>query len=99
MKGQHQITEKEADEYFEHFFEEKENIQEFNYIRTEENHIFEFNYTPKDMLKLLKSFNTDIKAKIRDTLVKIDFHNGDVNHFLNYVFKGYADMQVNNMEE
>ena len=28
------------------------------------------------------------QTKIRDILVKIDFQNGDVNHFLHYLAKG-----------
>ena len=30
------------------------------------------------------------QAKVKDTLVKIDFHNGDVMHFFNHVAKFMA---------
>jgi len=85
---------KEADEYFERFFEEKDNIEEFHYIKTKENHVYEFNYTKEDMVKILKSFDAETKQKIMKTMTKIDFHNGDINDFLNYVFKGYVRMQI-----
>lgn len=86
--------EKEADEYFERFFEEKEHIQDFNYIDVQGNEVFEFNYTPEDMVKILQSFPVENKQKIMRIMTKIDFHNGDVNDFLNYVFTGYVKMQL-----
>ena len=84
----------EADEYFENFFEEKEGIQEFNYTTVKENHVWDFNYTKENMVKILKSFDNETKNKIRKIMIKIDFKNGDINHFLEYVFLGYAKMQM-----
>ena len=89
-----QQTSKKADEYFDHLFEEKENIQDFSYCESKGNHIWEFNYTPDDMLTILKSLDPKTKHQIIHTLTIIDYKNGDINHFLNYVFKGYAKMQM-----
>jgi hypothetical protein len=84
----------EADEYFQRFFDEKENITEFSYITVTDEHVWDFNYTKDDMVKILQSFDDETKDKIRNILVKIDFNNGDINHFLEYIFLGYAKTQM-----
>lgn len=46
-----------------------------------------FGLTWGDLVEYIESA-TDHHKSIRDTLVKIDFHNGDVFHFLNYLAIG-----------
>lgn len=94
MKTETQNPKTEADEYFIKFFEEKESIEDFCLCEVKENDIWDFNFTTEDMVYILMSFNESTKQKIRDTLVKIDFVNGDVNNFLNYVFTGYCKVQM-----
>ena len=94
MNTETQTPKTEADEYFVKFFEEKENIEDFCLCEVKENDIWDFNFTTEDMVNILMSFDESTKQKIRDTLVKIDFANGDVNDFLNYVFTGYCKVQM-----
>jgi len=41
------------------------------------------------VISLIKSASQEEKKKIEQVLRKIDFHNGDVNHFLEHLAKGY----------
>jgi hypothetical protein len=40
------------------------------------------------VVESLKTLPSDLKAKIKDTLVKIDFRNGDVHHYFKHLAQG-----------
>lgn len=49
------------------------------------------NFIPLEcVIDFIKGTDADIKAKIKTTLVKIDFMNGDAMHFFNHCAKGMA---------
>jgi len=40
------------------------------------------------VIEAIKGASANEQAQIKDTIVKIDFANGDVNHFFNHLAKG-----------
>ena len=47
------------------------------------------NFIDNDVvIETIKNTSTTEQSKIKDILVKIDFHNGDVNHFFRHLAKG-----------
>jgi len=61
--------------------------------------VFEFtvdgtwNYMPVSVvLEFIKSVPQNQKDKIKDTMVKIDFHNGNMYHYLEYLAKGISQV-------
>ena len=47
------------------------------------------NFIDNDVvIESIKNTSTTEQSKIRDILVKIDFHNGDVNHFFHHLATG-----------
>lgn len=82
------------DKYFRDFFREKEGIKEWNYSEFYKGEMWEFNYTKQDILKIILSLSPSDKRSIRNQFVKIDFANGDINHFLDYFLKGYVKVQM-----
>lgn len=42
------------------------------------------------VLDVCKNTSAEEQKKIKDTIVTIDFHNGNVMHFFNYLAKGLA---------
>lgn len=82
------------DKYFKDFFREKEGIQEWSWSEFENDEMWSFNYTKDDILKIILSFDPQTKRKVRDQFVKIDFHNGDINHYIDYLLKGYTKIQM-----
>ena len=83
-----------SDKYFKDFFAEKDGIQEFNYSDMKGNHVYEFNYTPDDILKIILSMDESTKRKIRDQFVKIDFANGDINDYIDFLMTVYVKIQM-----
>ena len=95
------------DNYFKMYFKETDKIQEFNATISKEIkgelHIFEYNFTKADILKIILNLPEDIKAKIRTTFIQIDFRNGDINHFIDYILNGHikllSEMKIKEIEE
>jgi len=60
--------------------------------------VFEFvsengtwNYMPLEVvLEFIKGTSKQTKAQIKENLVKIDFYNGDVYHFFEFMAKGIS---------
>lgn len=73
-------------EYFENFFNEKE-------IRYEEwtiEHNGQLHFIDTDfVIELIKGTSGNEAKQIRDILIKIDFMNGNVSHFLRHLAEGY----------
>lgn len=42
------------------------------------------------VVDFLSNLDTNTQKKVKDTFVKIDFHNGDIVDFLKYIAKGIA---------
>lgn len=43
----------------------------------------------EQVIDLIRQASHSEQVKIKDILVKIDFKNGDINHFLEHLAKGY----------
>ncbi len=74
------------DEWFTTFLEEKEIDLEDTIEFDDHNG---FNIMPIGVIKeFLEGQITSIKERVKDTIVKIDFYNGDVMDFLKHIAKG-----------
>lgn len=74
------------EEWLNVFIEEKEiNIAKtFEFIINET-----WNYLPLEVvIEFIKSLPYEQQIKIKDTIVKIDFMNGDVYHYFKYLARG-----------
>jgi hypothetical protein len=78
------------EEWFRTFIEEKDlPVVEWNYDKEGYIDIHVDNY---DVVELIIDHATDEeKAKIKSTIVKLDFLNQDVNHFLKHLMDGYVE--------
>ena len=76
----------EQDKYFKDFFAEKDSIDdEFIVVDSKgQTHVFDKDQVLVEILAM----PNDIKKKIRNKFVIIDFKRGDINHFINYMLKG-----------
>ena len=43
------------------------------------------------LIEVIKTAAPSEKSKIKDTIVKLDFLNGDIKHFFQYLAKGYVE--------
>lgn len=76
--------------YLERFFEEKE----IQYEAWEIEHEEEMHFIDTDfIIAAIKEAPVQEKQKIANTLRKIDFLNGNVNHFLHFLAKQYIQIQ------
>ena len=48
------------------------------------------------VIEAIKSCGAGEQAQIKNTIVKIDFHNGDVNHFFEHLAKGLIETRIAN---
>jgi hypothetical protein len=72
--------------YFQNFFDEKEIPHTiFEVEHNGELHMVENGV----VIDLIKTLSGQEAKSVRDTLVKIDLHNGNVNHFLEHLANGY----------
>ena len=46
--------------------------------------------TYQNLVEFIEQVPAQMQNQIKDTLVKIDFHNGDVFHYLNHLGEGMA---------
>ena len=80
------------------FFNETEKVSGFEYIRQEEINgelrIFEYCLTKEEVLNELLKMPKEIQKQIKNKIVLIDFRNGDIQHFINYVLKGWFNLQI-----
>lgn len=73
--------------YIEDFFAEKE----IPFRRWEINHNNNIHLIDNEMvIEIIKNVSTTEQKEIADALRKIDFQNGDVNHFLKHLAEGYV---------
>ena len=49
------------------------------------------NFIPvSSVIEFINSLDVNTQSKIKANFIKIDFYNGDVMHFMNYIAKGMA---------
>ena len=49
------------------------------------------NFIPlESVVEFVNELNPSVQSKIKNNLIKIDFHNGDVMHFFKYIAQGMA---------
>jgi hypothetical protein len=56
-----------------------------------------FGMTYQNLVDFIEEVPTQMQKDIRTMLVKIDFHNGDVFHYLNHLANGMAKQAEANM--
>ena len=68
-------------------FPEEKNLpfKSFDIEHCGESHIIDSDF----IIDLIKNSSDDEQASIKNTIVKIDFANGDVNHFFEHLANGY----------
>mgnify|MGYP001583285306 CR=1 FL=1 len=73
-------------QYFKDFFEEKDSIKDSFEVTDSQGtlHVFDKQMVLQEILALPNKN----QKQIRDRFVIIDFKNGDINHFIEYILKG-----------
>jgi len=73
--------------WVEMFFEEKDlEYKEFTVEHNGQMHFIDNEF----VIEVIKGLKGRELAQVKDVLVKIDFKNGDVNHFLAHLAEGYV---------
>lgn len=74
------------------FIDEKELDREHTFEIKHEGtlHLMEF----ENLVDSILALPTEHQKKIKDTLIKIDFPNGDVMHYLNHVAVGFIKYKM-----
>lgn len=55
--------------------------------------------TTRDVVNFILGLPQEVQLSIRKTLIQIDFHNGDIMHFLNYIAQGIISIRKGNNEK
>ena len=56
--------------------------------------VFGNHFVPMEVvIEFIETLSPSVQEQIRKTLVKIDFKNGNVLHFLEYISKGMVELQ------
>ncbi|MFW6009408.1 MAG: hypothetical protein ACOCP8_09115 [archaeon] len=80
--------------YFDRYFEETNKVNGYNNFVEKGNHMFSYDFTNKDLAKIFNSFDSSDKKKIINKMTIIDFNNGDMQHFINYIMDEYVRRDV-----
>ena len=85
-------------QYFKYYFTETSKVDGYYDTVTKEDkqgklHVYEYNYTNRDLIKIFQSFSKRNKKKVRTMMVRIDFRNGNMQNYIDYIMKGYTKMQ------
>jgi len=81
-------------QYFKYYFSETSKVDGYQDTVTKEDkqgrlHVYDYNFTNRDLVKIFQSFSKRDKKKIRAMMIRIDFQNGNMQHYINYIMKGY----------
>lgn len=78
------------EEWFRTFLDEKD-LETVEFMTTIGNdiHVYD-NYDVAEWI--INNMSPADQAKVKEKIVYIDFKNGDVNHFLEYIGKGFAEV-------
>lgn len=77
--------------WFRTFIDEKDlPVVEWSYDHANYIGVFVDNY---DAVEVICNMTPQDQLKVKTTLVKLDFMNGDVNHFLKHIMDAYIEMQ------
>lgn len=79
--------------YFKKYFEETSKVNGYSDSVVRGNKVYDYNYTNNDLIKIFQSFDPATKKKIRNKMVIIDLNNGDMQHYIDYIMKGYTNLQ------
>lgn len=80
--------------FFRSFFEEKELLEEIIIIKEDQVHAIEV----KIILDFIEQSSEEIKVFVEKTLRTLDFQNGDIKHFLQFLAKCYINSFDNDEE-
>jgi hypothetical protein len=84
------MTKTAEQKYFNNFFEEKQLPYEMFEIEHQgQAHLIDTDF----VIELIKGAPQAEQKQIRNTLVKIDFVNGNVNHFLKFLAESFVKTQ------
>ena len=82
LSANRQIDDDDFDEWFSRFVEEKELTDKVFEINTDKG----WNYIPIGVVQeYISQYDPIVKKAFRDKLVLIDFHDGNICHFLEYI--------------
>jgi hypothetical protein len=63
-------------------------------IEVKSNNIFGNHFIPMEVvIEFIETLSTPVQEQIRKTLVKIDFMNGDVLHYFQFISEGMVQLQ------
>ena len=79
--------------YFKQYFKETQKVNGYTNCITINNHIFTYDYTNADIVKIFCNFSQEIKEKIMLMMIKIDFNNGNMQDYIDFIFDGYTRLQ------
>lgn len=80
------------DKYFRDYFRESTKVNGYEEFVERGSDVYEYNYTKDDIVKILQSLDPSTKRKIRDMMVRIDFANGNMQNYIDFLMKGYTAM-------
>ena len=85
-------------QYFKYYFTETSEVDGYDDTVTKEDnqgrlHVYEYNFTNRDLIKIFQSFSKRNKKKVRTMMVRIDFRNGNMQNYIDYIMKGYLKLQ------
>lgn len=90
MKG---VSDMDFLKWFDTFLEEK-NLPSREWVIVDRSGLNHF-ITSDVVIEAVKSASKYEQGQIKNTIVKIDFHNGDVMHFFNHLAKGLVNNYAN----
>ena len=63
-------------------------------IEVKSNNIFGNHFIPMEVvIEFIETLSTPVQEQIRKTLVRIDFMNGDVLHYFQFISEGMVQLQ------
>lgn len=78
------------DIYFRDYFAETDIVEGYSDCVVRGDNVYEYNYTKDDLVTIFQSFPKEVKTKIRHTMVAIDFKNGDMQDYIDFIMAGYT---------
>ena len=81
------------DAYFKRYFQETSKVQGYTGYAEKGNEIYTYEYTNDDLVKIFKTFPKGVKKQIMDMMIRIDFKNGDMQDYVDYIMRGWTAMQ------
>lgn len=80
--------------YFKNYFNETSKVNGYEQFVENGDDFFEYNFTNSDLAKIFSNMAESDKLKIMDVMTKIDFQNGNMQHFVDYMMKEWVRRDV-----